>query len=68
MMEQLNFYNKIIFLPEEIKREVNDFIDFLISKRKSEIKKKKPQYGCAKGKIFMSSDFDEPLEDFKDYM
>ncbi|MGK7893313.1 MAG: DUF2281 domain-containing protein, partial [Xenococcus sp. (in: cyanobacteria)] len=24
--------------------------------------------GSAKGKVWMSSDFDEPLEDFKEYM
>ena len=28
----------------------------------------KPQYGCAKGMITMTEDFDEPLEDFKNYM
>ena len=30
--------------------------------------KKTPQPGCMKGKIWMSDDFDEPLEDFKEYM
>lgn len=25
-------------------------------------------FGCLKGKISMAADFDEPLEDFKDYM
>lgn len=25
-------------------------------------------FGCLKGKIHISPDFDEPLEDFKDYM
>lgn len=25
-------------------------------------------FGCLKGKLRMSPDFDEPLEDFKDYM
>ena len=29
---------------------------------------KKPVFGCLKGQIWMSDDFDEPLEDFKDYM
>lgn len=24
-------------------------------------------FGCLRGKIFMSPDFDEPLEEFKDY-
>ncbi len=26
------------------------------------------KFGCLAGKITMSPDFDEPLEDFKDYM
>jgi hypothetical protein len=25
-------------------------------------------FGCLKGKIWMSPDFDEPLEEFKEYM
>ena len=29
---------------------------------------KTPKLGCMKGKIWMSEDFDEPLEDFKEYM
>ncbi len=28
----------------------------------------KPQFGSAKGLITMSEDFDEPLDDFKEYM
>ncbi|MCL2133920.1 MAG: DUF2281 domain-containing protein [Bacteroidales bacterium] len=30
--------------------------------------KKIPVFGCAKGQFKMEPDFDEPLEDFKDYM
>ncbi|HKQ04117.1 MAG TPA: DUF2281 domain-containing protein [Blastocatellia bacterium] len=30
--------------------------------------KSRPQFGSAKGLITMSDDFDEPLEDFKEYM
>ena len=33
-----------------------------------EPQKIRPQFGSAKGKIWISDDFDEPLEDFKDYM
>ena len=29
---------------------------------------KTPRFGCMKGKIWMAEDFDEPLEDFKEYM
>jgi hypothetical protein len=55
-------------LPANLKSEVNDFVDFLLSKRKKEIMGKQPKYGCAKGQIYMSPDFDEPLDDFKEYM
>jgi hypothetical protein len=30
--------------------------------------KKERKFGCAKGQFWMADDFDEPLEDFKDYM
>ena len=30
--------------------------------------KPRPKFGSAKGLIKMSDDFDEPLEDFKDFM
>lgn len=30
--------------------------------------KPRPQFGSAKGLITMSDDFDEPLEDFEEYM
>ena len=50
-----------------MQKEVNDFVDFLLFKTKKEAKKKKPKFGSAKGLIVISKDFDEPLEDFKDY-
>jgi len=40
-----------------------------LNKQRKEIKKKKPEFGCAQGQIYISPDFDEPpLGDFKDYM
>jgi len=30
--------------------------------------KRRPQFGSAKGLVTISDDFDEPLEDFKDYI
>jgi len=30
--------------------------------------RRKPMYGCAKGKIWIADDFDAPLDDFKEYM
>ncbi len=67
-MEPLQLYLKINYLPADLKSEVNNYIDFLLSKRQNEKKKRIPKFGCAKGKIYMSPDFDEPLDDFKEYM
>lgn len=30
--------------------------------------KKERQFGCLKGKLIMKPDFNEPLDDFKEYM
>lgn len=67
-MTGISLYAKISSLPEHLKSEVNDFIDFLISKKESDRKRKNRKAGFLKGKIEMSSDFDEPLDDFKEYM
>lgn len=67
-MPDLNLYTKLNSLPPALKAEVTDFVDFLISKRKKAIKAKKPKFGSAKGQFKMADDFDEPLDDFKEYM
>ncbi len=72
MMENVILYNKFATLPENMKSEVLDFIDFLLTKEATKDKQNtsipKPKFGSAKGMFKMSADFDEPLEDFKDYM
>jgi len=57
-------------LPKELRAEVADFVEFLKrkSKAKSQPKLKAREFGYAKGKITLSPDFDEPLDEFKDYM
>ena len=65
-MSSLN--TKLETLPKDLKQEVLDFIDFLLEKSAKRKKKAIPQFGSAKGKIKMSADFDEPLDDLKDYM
>ncbi|OJV87079.1 DUF2281 domain-containing protein [Dysgonomonas sp. Marseille-P4361] len=67
-MEQIQLYTNLQYLPNDLKSEVNNFVEFLLAKRKKELKKKSPRYGSAKGQIYMSADFDDPLEDFKAYM
>jgi hypothetical protein len=67
-MTDIQIYNKLHFLKPSLKKEVSDFIDHLLSKHKIKNKIKKPKFGSAKGRFKMSADFDEPLEDFKEYM
>lgn len=67
-MQPLSLENKIKALPDELKSEVMDFIDFLLLKNKNHKKKRDTGFGCLKGKIEMKDDFDEPIEDFKEYM
>jgi Protein of unknown function (DUF2281) len=67
-MNDILLYSKLSTLPENLKSEVSDFIDSLVVKDKKTSEKKKPIFGSGKGIFVMHDDFDEPLEDFKDYM
>ncbi|NJO16312.1 MAG: DUF2281 domain-containing protein [Thioploca sp.] len=53
-----------------LKQELLFFLDYLLTKQHADKKliKKPPQFGCAKGTFKLAEDFDEPLEDFKNYM
>ena len=55
-------------LPKEMRAEVADFVEFLKTKSKSKTKLKAREFGFAKGKIKLSPDFDEPLDEFNQYM
>ena len=58
---------------EDINMVLNDYLKKII-KKDYKSKKKKPEISMAelcgifKGKIWTSDDFDEPLEDLKEYM
>jgi hypothetical protein len=69
-MSEVELMSKVAVLPEKLKEEVSDYVDFLIAKYvSSEGSTKKPlKFGMMKGTFKMSPDFDEPLEDFKEYM
>jgi len=67
-MTEIQLYTKLSTLSPALKAEVSDFVDFLLSKKKKAAKAKKPKFGYAKGQFKMSPDFDEPLDDFKEYM
>lgn len=67
-MTDLQLYSQITSLPADLKKEVSDFVEFLKLKAKPKTKPKERKFGYAKDFFKMAPDFDEPLEDFKDYM
>ena len=71
-MNSLTLYKKLDSLPASMKEEVADFIDFLATKAKKKksltSKSVKPTFGSAKGLFTMCHDFDDPLDDFQEYM
>jgi Protein of unknown function (DUF2281) len=67
-MSDVQLYAQISSLPAELKKEVSDFVAFLKQKSKTEKKIKERTFGYARDFFTMSADFDEPLDDFKEYM
>ena len=67
-MNDLKLYMKLSSLPGDIKSEIMDYVDFLINKKVKKAPFIHPKAGCMKGTFTMDPDFDEPLEDFKEYM
>ncbi len=65
-MNNIFLYSKLSNLPDNMKIEVENFIDFLLNKNNKPTKNK-PKFGSAKGMFKMNKNFDEPIEDFKDY-
>ena len=61
---------QISSLPEDVSKQVLDFIEFLMKRRGSEQEppKKKRIAGLMKGQIHIPDDFDAPLDEFKEYM
>ncbi len=58
-------------MPDQMKTEVADFIDFLVTKAKKDKKdeeRPRAKFGSGKGMFVIGPDFNEPLEDFKEYM
>ena len=67
-MEAMVLERKVRQLPLEAQREVSDYMDFLLYKYRDR-KPVKPFAGCMKGTfMWMSEDFNQPLDDFRDYM
>ena len=62
---------KLAAIPSEYLSEVADFLDYLsykIAKNQSTPNCLKRTPGRMKGDIYMSDDFDAPIDDFKAYM
>jgi len=66
-MNDIELYSKLIALPDDLKQEADDFVEFLKTKMPEKKTPQKKQAGLAKGLIEMADDFDEPLEDFESY-
>ena len=67
-MTDTQLLTQINTLPTEQKKQVADFVQFLKYQRKTKRKIKERKFGYAKGFFKMADDFDEPLDDFKEYM
>ncbi len=80
MTEQL-ILQQLFLMPETLKQEVLHYIFYLTSSYNKTtqhyidlqqnapfVKEQKPVFGSAREKYTLSPDFDEPLDDFKEYM
>lgn len=67
-MDNTILFKKLAALPENLKAEAADFIDFLLQKNKKPGSAKRPKFGSGKGMFKIMPGFDDPLRDFKDYM
>jgi len=71
-MSTQELVDKFNQLPPAKKQEIEELIDSILFEKELEAYKKGEgrgsMAGFLKGKIWMSDDFDEPLDDFKDYM
>ncbi len=74
-METLQLLSKFSVLSAEAQQEVLDFLEFLTQKQHQKAKEKailsnksNLVFGELAGNFKMSIDFNEPLDDFKDYM
>ena len=65
-MTDAELYEQILSLPPDLKKEALEFIASL--RIIANLKPKERQFGCARGLIEMKLDFDESLEDFREYM
>lgn len=63
-----NLENQLELLPEELKEEAASFIDFLYFKSKQKKDLTKREAGFLYGKISTTEDFNDEIEEEKEYM
>lgn len=67
-MSDAEFFQLYSSLPLELQKEVKEYIEYLITKKKKKSSNKpKRKAGIAKGKIRIKEGFDDPLPDFQEY-
>jgi hypothetical protein len=70
-MSNIQLHHHLYFLPDSLKIEVALFIEDLLKKKEIDLESspvEKRQFGFLKGKITMLPNFDDPLEEFEEYM
>lgn len=71
MLLQQQLLEEIAQIPEDKLAEIYDLIHYFrlgLAQENPKTAQKSPKFGFAKGTFKMTADFDEPLEDFKDYI
>ena len=73
MTIDIEIFQTVVKMPESLKKEIVDYAQYLLEKHaKSGSSQEKLEelhgYGSWVGQIFMSDDFDQPLDDLKEYM
>lgn len=58
---------KISMLPDDLRKEAECFIDKLLQKATESMNRESREPGFLKGKIQITDDFDEPLDEFREY-
>ncbi|MCX6200000.1 MAG: DUF2281 domain-containing protein [Bacteroidetes bacterium] len=66
-MSWTEIVEKIKTLPPSAKKEIEDYLEQKLAHFQN-TGNKQPVFGSAKGMFVMKADFDEPLDDFKEYM
>ncbi len=67
-MTNTALYTRISVLPKSVQDEVSDYVEFLIQKHKSGKSKVHPKAGCMRGVFTINTGFNDPIDDFKEYM